>query len=403
MNILEIFENETVRISSELESSLIKLNSEDKFPFIIKDSKLSFDEYIVGDLQVGDDLIRINPRHDSLSLSDYFDMILFINSNSTNPLHSNSFNLKKGFGVDVLIENFLSLCSDLCSFGLTGVFNSRKGKSFNPIGRINFKTFNKKSLLISGLEYESEVYQYDHYVNQIIKIALVKISKITHKNLKSKSLKILRYFQSVSDIQISNQLNEKKLLSYYTGNPFYGIVIEYSIKIIKGLKLGYNNNSGLMWKSFLVNSNNVLEEYIRTILMRGLENKVEKWTKPVAFGKILFDNNVFEKTYSPDIIIDYYGNSSRSVFDVKNKKFNPFGKLNKNISNPDIYQLLFYADQLNCNLCGLIYPSKVSHDPIKLNLNRNQIFFVLSVNFTLDIDKRHHEFLDNINNILNYT
>ena len=112
-----------------------------------------------------------------------------------------------------------------------------------------------------------------------------------------------------------------------------------------------------------------------------------------------------EKSYSPDIIIDFNNGAARAVFDAKNKNFNPLGSTASDlVSVADIYQLVFYSNQLNASVCGLIYPSNGDFSPIELQLKGiDKKFFLISIDMSSDFNIRKSIFVKNIEKCLLYT
>ena len=101
------------------------------------------------------------------------------------------------------------------------------------------------------------------------------------------------------------------------------------------------------------------------------------------------------KSFSPDILFDYDPNTGKAlaVLDAKNKEFEPSTKQNLNdvVSSSDLYQLIFYCNQLKTKLGGLIYPSSTSNDPIRLTIDSadNLTIYLFSVNMKQDMKTRH--------------
>jgi 5-methylcytosine-specific restriction endonuclease McrBC regulatory subunit McrC len=140
-------------------------------------------------------------------------------------------------------------------------------------------------------------------------------------------------------------------------------------------------------------------------LERELDHKINKWDKPKKFAEINWNQQSGQKGFSPDIIVDFIDGKARAVFDVKNKYFSPTKtKPSELTSVADIYQLLFYSNQLNTEICGLIYPSDDFYEPIPLNILGIDInFFLISINMNADFEKRKESFLNNVNYCLKYT
>jgi len=270
-----------------------------------------------------------------------------------------------------------------------------------------FATFNKNLLPIKGIEFESEEYELNNESNQIIKTALIKI--LSFRNLNSKLTgrikNLMLYFDSISDYVHSMSKMRQDIDSAYSANPFYDTALEYSYKILNDFKLSYDVVSGIQYNSFLENSNDIFEKFCFEILNRELSNNVTKWDNPKEFASFMFEDAKGVKSYIPDIIIDHKNGTARAVFDAKNKHFEfDNSNINDLVSVADIYQLLFYKMQLESSVCGLIYPSNQSHEPIEVSiLGDNDKMFLLSINMDLTLKDRIRKLVSDIKKCLIYS
>ena len=74
------------------------------------------------------------------------------------------------------------------------------------------------------------------------------------------------------------------------------------------------------------------------------------------------------------------------------------------MSVSDIYQLEFYAKQLESEVCGLIYPAKDNIPPIELEvIGTDRKFFLISIDMSVEFELRVSTFVKNIKNCLLYT
>jgi len=408
MKIIEIFENESIILEDDDVKSLnqIKIQAP-HLPFFVVQNKFATEDYTIGEVQLKNLLIRIKPRHKVLSLNHYFEMLLYIDKLNLNSLKSPSYSNDSSFGVNGLIENFISISNDLLSFGLTGSFTSKKTKSFHPKGKIVFSDYKKIIIPIEGVPTLIEDYKINNFANQIIKTAILKIQEYTELSTYNQFLilELLNHFVNVSDYKKDYNNIKPDILKFYSSNPHYPLALEYSLKIILDFKLGYSREGNVQWSAFLENSNDTFEKYIRKILERELEHKITKWDKPKKFAEFKWKHHLGQKGFSPDIIVDFIAEKARAVFDVKNKYFSPSEANPSELTSvADIYQLLFYANQLNTNICGLIYPSDGFYEPIPLHISGIDInFFLISINMDANFEKRKDSFLSNINYCLKYT
>jgi 5-methylcytosine-specific restriction endonuclease McrBC regulatory subunit McrC len=408
MRIIDVYENESITLDDEdiLELRTIKTHSP-QLPFSLSENKISLDDYIIGEIQLSDKLIRINPRHKTLSLEHYFEMLLYIDNLNHPDLKSISHSENSHFGVNGLIENFINQCNNLIAFGITGQYLPQKVKSHKPKGKIVHSEFVKKLVPIEGVTTIVDEYKIDNSANQIIKAALRKINEYDRLNseLRFQTIRILSHFDAISDyIKELKEISED-IEKFNSSNPNYPICLEYAKKILLDFKLGYSNDGSIQWNAFLENSNATFEKYIRKVLDKDLDHSVSKWEKPRIFAEMKLEKQIGQKAYSPDIIIDYFEGSARAVFDVKNKFFSPKGTTLSDLTSvADIYQLVFYANQLKTSICGLIYPADDFYEPIILDLSGIDLhFFLVTINMNCDFNTRNIALVNSINYCLKYT
>ena len=408
MKVIEILENDIISL---VENDLIEISQIKKkfpdLPFTINETKLIINDYIIGEIQLKNKLFRITPRHEALNLSHYFEMLLFINKIKTQKIVSSSNKLKQGFGIQALVENYITICEDLTKYGITGTFQTEKTNSFKPSGKLIISDYNKKLIPIKGLNTEIDTYNLNNKANQIIKSALIKIKnyKFLNQEYSYRLSSIISNFENINEYVCSYDNLKKDIDSFYSTNKYYPLSLEYAAKILLDYKLGYDTEGGTQWNAFLENSNDIFEKYVRTILERDLNCKVTKWSKPVEFAQLKYNSQIGFKSYAPDIIIDYLDGVARAVFDVKNKNFSPKNNnLSETVSVADIYQMVFYAQQLNCSVCGLIYPASENFEPIKLELKGSDIqFFLISIDMSRELFERNKNLIQKITKCLLYT
>ena len=83
MRTIVIRENTELPVDDELASAINKMLAEDStLPIKIKDHTVSFADYTVGSLQVGEVNIEIKPRNPVFTLETLFEMLLFESLNN---------------------------------------------------------------------------------------------------------------------------------------------------------------------------------------------------------------------------------------------------------------------------------------------------------------------------------
>ena len=371
MTVHLIHENEDAVLDNESITVAKKMKSENpNLPFTVQNDRLVFDAYTVGSIRVLDNEINILPRNSAFTLSTIFEMILFNNNIIVNNENAVGYEYSSRNGAFVIPEYFSNICKKLVDFGLTGGYQKSQECSTTLRGDLIFEKFNVNILKTEGLHYIRQDYTLDIPANQIIKSAIIKVIRSNtikdHKNHKYTAL--LREFEAIGEYR-GNILDYKaNNADFYSCNPYYPEVIEIALTILKDMKLSFNKGN-IQWYSFLQNSNNLFESYIRKMVSESVDLKVQKWNTPRKYASLSYNGKIGYKSYTPDILINFdeTNNSSKLVLDVKNKRFDPLkGNISDLVESADMYQLLFYCRKLKTKLGGLIYPAETDYEPINI-------------------------------------
>lgn len=398
--VIDIIENTILDLSSNenLRDLLIEMkNSDSSLPYYFNNNSLILKDYYIGNIQVAQYIININPRIEYLSIDNYMEMYLYIQGISLD--FAKSLHSQNTFGrfQSNLTSQYLTLLNSITRSGLEGEFSEVLNNSSKINGRIDLNYFNyvdyKKNLLPFFRPYHSPQTK----GNALLKKALEKISNdiFDHKEVTRNNMSSVKsYFETVDytvyeDYDLIN--TDYSLLNYI--NKDYYAALELAKKILSEFKTTYKDREKL-GSSFLINSNNIFEEYTRTILQNHLNNKVIKWNEPQTFAKIY--NNI-TKSYSPDILIDFDKKNMicLAVLDAKHKHVQGLEKI---ADVTDLYQLIFYCNQLKSRKGGLIYPLNGRREPALVNTlnNTNLKIYCYFLDFSISINQRHLLFINDI-------
>jgi 5-methylcytosine-specific restriction enzyme subunit McrC len=405
-----ITENSTLNLEEKyipIINDIISNNSD--LPIKLNNNILSFNDYTVGIIKFEDMIIEIQSRNDAISMNSIFEMYSFINSSKIDSTFQNTgYDLENSFELTSITHYFYKICYSLLSHGLTGTFKKEKEYSNIVKGSIVFEDYIRQEVPFKGISVINEEYTVNSIQNQIIKAAIRKLKETEQSdNLVLKLNLLLREFDFVADREFNNyelEFLESNLKTFYSSNNLYPIVLETSIKILKDLKTSYNNGS-IEWYSFLVNSNDTFEKYVRKLLKIGLVEDVVKWKEPKIFSSIKGNNQNGFKSYSPDVLIDYHEtyNVSRAVIDVKNKLFNPIRKnVAELVSSNDLYQMIFYCRKLKSNVGGIIYPTNEDYLPFKIEISDegDPLVFLISINMKDSFENRYNKLIKEVKNFI---
>ncbi|MCS8595928.1 hypothetical protein EFE27_08130 [Leuconostoc citreum] len=399
MKIISIFENSAYTVPDEYITPLVEfLENNKKLPVHVHGNTLTFDEYVIGSITINDLSILINPRINKMKPNHYFEMQLY-NEGLLDDKLSTSMDEESTFGIQQnLTTLFLKKTAELVSQGIEGAFIKVSEETNVIKGRILINEISPLRLIQDQIPVEYDIHTHNTAFNKIIKLALNKILLLINDNKIQSRLfsQVNAYFEDVdvfeSDLpQLILELESK----FYYENPYYPTVIGLAIKILNDLKLNIKNNK-VMGSSYLVNSNNLFEKYARKVLTNSLQEPIKKWAIPKTMGKISFGSKSFEKSYIPDILVDYHDDlkTAFAVLDAKNKDIlNP-----QNIAKlPDLYQILFYCYTLKTDYGGLIYPAfnplfksaQISVDSFKENN-----LFAFTIDFSKPLKQRNFDFVN---------
>lgn len=398
MNNHYLSEGGSIELPSEYIDLALEIKSENPaLPFFIEQSTLRFDEYVVGELVLKDLSLKLVPRNKAFNLHSYFQILCYLNNIEDFIEGGTTFSEgDQSFNIFQLSKNFCDVCNKLLQFGLTGSYLNYQESSFMVEGDIDFAHLFPSKIPMNGIPQIMSEYTLDIPPNRLIKAAISRLIEIESSRDNSGKFQTLRDLAGVLDYSFTSKEECDELLAnFYTPNPWYIAAIDLSKKILFELELQYMNGS-IEWMSFLQNTNTLFEEYVRKILQDNLQENVSKWESPKPFLKLRSaDNKLGDKSYSPDILINYSSELQVAdvVLDVKNKTFEPSksSRLDFLTTTNDIYQLFFYCHQLKARVGGLIYPSSTTNDPVELMIDSPQIkrFFAFSINMKEPMVIRH--------------
>lgn len=405
INEIIITENQSIGLDEKLCEKLSEAKSIDtSLPFRLIDNTLIFDEYIIGSIQIGNITLKIQPRNKAFNLSNLFEMVVYTDFSFLKEEEISGFGFAHGFGVDVLIKQFLIDVKSLCNFGLTGNYIQYYIKSNTVYGDLNFNNYQKKMIPFSGIESLKSEYSINIIQNSVIKSALKKcLHHIRDSKLRAEIIFLLNHFLEIDDYYGVLSQDLIKIKNFYSPNKIYPICLEVALKILDDIKVSYLN-SNLVFQSFLFNSNDIFEKYIREILKRNLEINISKLdNNTVQITSINSSCHVppecLEKYISPDILIGYEhkANTALAILDVKNKEFNPSnnGKYSDLISSSDLYQIIVYCLKFKTEIAALVYPSDREIKAISFftEIQSTLHIFLLSINMQDTLANRHRKFL----------
>lgn len=403
MTVINIYENSSYTLGTNYVAEFKQfLNENNKLPMVLKGETIIFDSYIIGSISIKDLVINIQPRINKLSSNHYLEMQLY-NEGLLNDQISSLLGENESFGVqENLIDLFLENTFELVNHGLEGDFVKVREETNQVRGKILVEKISPINLLQDKIPIEYEVHTLGTSYNKLIKLALDKVRILAHKNKHIKLHTLVNsYFDeieiNITDLNVLLQERENKI---YFENEKYPIVLGLAEKILKDLKVNLKSNK-ISSSSYLMNSNNLFEKYVRKVLLNNIKLSVTKWDRNKQMGKFKIGSDEHIKSYSPDIIIDYHNDtdSAFAVLDAKNKDVSNHNKIGE---LSDLYQLLFYSYALKSDYGGLVYPYYGSLLPVRINIDsfKETILFAFTVDFSKPIRERNKTFANLVKSTL---
>lgn len=400
-------ENSEIEVPEDLASGIKKMLHDDpSLPIKLAGNVLSFTEYTIGSIQVGEYNIEIQPRNPVFTLEVVFEMLLYESLNNFDENYlSSGFGDNQSFGISSITSQFYYECVKLLDFGLTGGFVSEEktGKEIN--GRIVMEKYHPMYIPLRGVTFINDNYSQDVIANQIIKSAILKVLRMEpRKNIRKDYQLLLKNFAHIREFTGTMAMLDDVANTFFSANPHYPLTLEFAIKILRDMKMKFTHGN-VSWNAFLHNSNDIFEKYVRKVVSKGIDAYVSKWDAPKKIAELDDGIRKGEKSYIPDILIDYdpLTASAKAVLDAKNKVFETKNdNIGEILHSADMYQLAFYCDKLKTNLGGLIYPAGSDYRPIKVMIDGSTDFrFILfSINMREKISIRHRRLCDAIHDEL---
>ena len=396
MQVRNIIENSSCTLDKEYASKLRDiLRDNTTLPLKLRDEVLFFDAYTIGEFRIGDLTINVQPRNRAFTLTSFFQILQFLNRPLLDELPGYGYDDNNAlFNLKSISKTFCLSINALLQFGLTGYYRDKSEYSFHVQSDINFDNYVPQLIPYNGINSKLIEYSINSRANKIIKSALVKLVLLEQPRDNPQKSQILRELENIDEEDFTiDQINDS-ISGLFSSNPHYVISLELAKKILHDLQLTYKNGE-VEWLAFLENSNSIFEKYVLKILYETLPFRVQKWKKPKEYARLISAEKLGVKSFAPDILLNYDQNTGKAlaVLDSKNKSFEPTKKqdLNDVISSSDLYQLIFYCNQLKTNLGGLIFPSSTSNDPIRLTIDSkdNLTLYLFSMNMKQDMKTRH--------------
>ncbi|MFZ4437599.1 MAG: McrC family protein [Syntrophales bacterium] len=333
----------------------------------------------VGYIVISDVVISIRPKVHNENLIYMLTYLFKIPSGDTVQMASDAENPM----LDIIAMVLINRIKQLVKRGMFRGYIKKKEYITGLKGKLPLS----RNIFYTGKLYcEFDELSYSVYVNIILKSTLrLLLSMRMSRIVKEEAKTLIMIMSEISDIEIDEKLFSR--LYYSQLNLHYKPLIDFCYLIYRSINI--RNNAGItQFSSFIINMNDIFEEFIRGYLKEMLydydvkRRSISNWASSTR-QDLLPD-------IQPDIVID-----GKLVIDVKYYRdlLTNHGKLNSS----NLYQIITYMNVMN--LPGLlIYPYNDIRLKDGFNLKAGNMFSVI----TLDLGGSFNSFQKALKDLLAY-
>ena len=389
---LRLLPGETKYLSEVFKNHGIGLESIDFGQDIV-----TFPQAYVGYVSLPNRNIIIDSKHEGIQLSHIIRIYYFLYASDTTDLDDPIYDIDSGSSFDV-VENYIKELDKVIKKGLPVEYRDTRENLMFLRGNIDVvntlmnRALGKREIFDCSYDELS----HDVPINQVLYKAFIKAKQIADASTIGV---IEKHFFDVSEVDIvpdvqltTNTMYCKKALSLA-----YMILNDLSIADAGNQAYGQN---------LLINFDRMFEEFVKRVLtVYSGDYGFTYWTDEKSYAFCRIENDEFYKSYIPDMLYGYQDRvlpiSAYAILDMKNKTSKPF-------SNADVYQMFFYANQLNSKKVILCYPSNKRTANGKLSFDNDTFairkLYASYVNIAGDTSKEFKsnifEFIDNVKALL---
>ena len=357
--LIQVFEHQTLSYGKKYKGvaftqkhfeSLAKLNTlHDNKYFTLVHKGIKFSQY-VGVVQIDTLTIEILPKADQSSENtNIWRNVLVEMLRSTRRLRVNQVgqadvNKQNIHLLDIYFDWFLREVETLIHQGLIKKYYKQTKNVSSLKGKLEFAGHISKNLIHKERFYTThQVYDRDHQIHQILKLALLIIEQFSKGSyLYAKCKRVQLDYPEVSSIKCSDATFDKLKLNRKS-QP-YAKALEISRLIILNYAPNISSGSERML-ALLFDMNSLWEEYILVQLKKACLNT--SYRVEGQQSKRFWDN----MSLRPDIIIKH-NNIVQLVIDTKWKRIK-----GKKPSSHDLRQMFVYNEYWQSNKAILLYPA----------------------------------------------
>lgn len=324
---------------------------------------LKFPQQYVGYIGLPNRRIIIKPKHNGITISHILRIYYFLYSAEYTDLDTPMYDIESGNDVN-LIALYIKELLSVVHRGLPVEYKEINNDLGFVRGKLNTipTVMNMKSQKRECFNCSFDDLTRDIGINRLLLAAAKKIE--AYANTAELSY-IIRQFGTIDYSKIPDKVSFTKNTAYCKK----AVSLAYMILNDLTLSTAGEASGG---ESLLINFDKVYEDFIKKILMDySSVGKFTYWTEEKVYAFCSDSDGFFERAYIPDLLYDYSEScgkpTARAVLDMKNKTSLPF-------HNPDIYQMAFYGQMLNCKKIILCYPTNEDRKSAALRFTDEKFF-----------------------------
>lgn len=360
---LRLGKDEVSILSSSFESLGI-----DKSCIDFEQEIVVFPQPYVGYISLPDRKIIIDSKHNGVSFKHIMRIYYFLYTSETSDLDEPIYDVEPGNSYDV-VQNFLRELDLVVKKGLPVEYKTNQDTLQYLRGNVDLVRTNLNIKMGKKYVFDCEYDELSHDIpiNQVLYKALIKINQVM--DIGSGSL-LMKNFNDVCNVY---EVPQDIILN--TNTKYCKKALTLAYMILNDLSISDYGNSSY-GQNLLINFDRVFEEFIKKILtVYSGDYNFTYWDEEKNYALCKVNGSEFYKSYIPDMLYGYqdsiYPYSAYCILDMKNKTSKPF-------SNADVYQMFFYANQLNSKKIILCYPSSENDSNAVLKFD-NDVFSVKKI------------------------
>ena len=324
---------------------------------------LKFPQQYVGYIGLPDRKIIIKPKHNGVTISHILRVYYFLYSAEYTDLDTPMYDIETGNDVN-LIAMYIKELLSIVHRGLPVEYREVNDDLNFIRGKLNIipTVLNVKIHKREAFNCSFDDLTRDIGINRLLLAAAKKIESYTNSSDLSY---IIRQFGNVDYSKVPENISFTKNTAYCKK------AVSLAYMILNDLTLSTEGDTS-GGESLLINFDKVYEDFIKKVLMEySSVGKFTFWTEEKVYAFCSDTDMYFERAYMPDLLYDFSERNgkptARAVLDMKNKTSLPF-------HNPDIYQMAFYGQMLNCKKIILCYPSSQNRKSIAPRFTDEKFF-----------------------------